>query len=284
MQHHRVYISADIEGVAGVVNREQLSPRGFEYERARAWMTAEVVAACDGAFAAGATDIVVSDSHGNGQNILLDKLPARVQLVRSWPRPLGMMEGLQRGRFDAALLIGYHCGISDPRGGLSHTLRSDLIMDVRYNGQSASETLISAAVGGHFGVPIAMVSGDDGYCEHAAELLGEHVVTVATKSNIGYASTQTLTPAESVENIRNGAHTALQQLENLSPYKVDPPIEIEVDFVNRTNAETLAYLPIFERRGANTLAYQARDADDAIRFLSFLIHHGTSVFPMVPGF
>ncbi len=105
----KVYISVDMEGIGGVVTNEQLGPAGFEYQRARQFMTDEVNAAIQGARDAGATQILVSDSHGNGQNILIDQLPNDVTIIRSWPRPLMMMEGID-STFDAALFIGYHSG------------------------------------------------------------------------------------------------------------------------------------------------------------------------------
>lgn len=284
MKHKRIFISADIEGVTGVVSREQLGPRGFEYQLARKWMTAEVSAACEGALAAGATEIVVADSHGNAQNILVDELPPSVQLIRNWPRPLSMMEGIQSGGFDAIFFVGYHCGNMDPRGTLSHTLRGDVILDVRFNGTSASETLISASVGGHFGVPVALVSGDDAYCDHARELLGTQITAVETKKSLTYSSSLASSPAQSVKKIREGARHSLEDVARLKPYRTAGPIDVEVDFLNRLNAETLCYIPYFERRGANTVAWRAQDAPDAAKGLSFISHHATSIFPMVPGF
>ena len=106
----RLSISADIDGVAGVVTFHQTGPKGFEYERARRWMTNEVVAACHAARDCGVTDIVVSDSHGSGENLLLEEFPEGVQIVRSWPRPLAMMQGVETGPFVAAFLLGYHAG------------------------------------------------------------------------------------------------------------------------------------------------------------------------------
>ena len=103
----KVYISADIEGIGGVVNEAHLGPGGSEYEKAREWMTKETVAAATAALEAGATAVVISDSHGNGLNIMPDELPANCTLVRSWPRELGMMCGLDSS-FSCALLVGYH--------------------------------------------------------------------------------------------------------------------------------------------------------------------------------
>ena len=119
----KVYISADMEGVVGVVTGDHLGPAGFEYQKAREWLTEEVNAAIRAARAAGATEILVSDSHGNGENILLDRLPTDVLLVRSWPRPLMMMEGIDE-TFDAVLFIGYHASTTNPTGVRAHTMSS----------------------------------------------------------------------------------------------------------------------------------------------------------------
>src|SRR5262249_6857307 len=122
----KVYISADMEGVAGVVSGDQLSPSSFEYERFRGFMTAEVLAAIQGAREAGATQIVVSDSHGNGENILIERLPDDVTLVRSWPRPLMMMQGIDSS-FAAAVFIGYHASTTNTAGVRAHTFSSALL-------------------------------------------------------------------------------------------------------------------------------------------------------------
>src|SRR5438270_12261412 len=112
-----------MEGITGVASADQLAPASFEYGRAREWMTAEVLAAIAGARDAGATQFVVSDSHGNGESLLIDQLPSDVRIVRSWPRPLMMMEGIDSS-FDAAIFIGYHASTTNPRGVRAHTISS----------------------------------------------------------------------------------------------------------------------------------------------------------------
>ena len=119
----KVYISIDMEGITGVVQPAQLGPTGFEYGLAREWMTGELLAAIEGARAAGAGDIVVSDSHGNAQNVLIDKLPDDVRIVRGFPRPLSMMQGIDES-FHAVIFVGYHgseWGVDAVRG---HTISS----------------------------------------------------------------------------------------------------------------------------------------------------------------
>src|SRR5687768_16869532 len=167
----RVYISADMEGVAGAVTGEQLGPTGFEYARFREFLTEEVLAAIAGARDAGATEIVVSDSHGNGQNLLIERLPADVTVIRSSPRPLIMMQGIDSS-FAAVVFIGYHAATTNPAGVRAHTMSSANLAGVALNGIDMPEAGVSAAVAGHFGVPVVMISGDDAAVAEAQRLIG----------------------------------------------------------------------------------------------------------------
>jgi D-amino peptidase len=186
----KIYISADMEGVVGVVTDQQLGPDGFEYERFREFMTAEVNACIEAAREAGATRILVSDSHGNGQNLLIERLPDDVMVVRSWPRPLGMMDGIDDS-FDGAILLGYHSSTANERGVRAHTFSSANVTSVRINGASMSEASVSAAIAGHFGVPIIMVSGDNIAVAEAQVIVGD-VEGAVVKWAKGFHSAQTL--------------------------------------------------------------------------------------------
>jgi D-amino peptidase len=273
MLHHRLYISADIEGVAGVVSREQALPEGFEYQQAREWMTNEVIAACEAAFECGIQEIVISDSHGKGQNLLLDKLPPNVQLVRSWPRPLCMMEGIEQGQFDGALLLGYHPGATDLRGVLSHTLSGVGIKEVKLNGKTASETVISAATAAHFNVPVIMVSGDDAYAEHARSVLDD-VETATVKWACSTTSTRTLLPQDACEIIRQSVKQALGRLDDFRPYAIETPVVVDVDCTNRKASELLAYLPMFKCTSATGIQFEGKDMIEVSQALMFLIACG----------
>ena len=143
----KIYISADMEGVVGAVTGEQLGPGGFEYQRFREFMTAEVNAAIDAARAAGATEFVISDSHGNGQNLLIDKLPDDVTVIRSWPRELSMMAGIDES-FDGVIFIGYHASTANTRGVRAHTMSSANITSLRLNGMEMTEGSMAAAAAG----------------------------------------------------------------------------------------------------------------------------------------
>ena len=263
----KLYISADIEGVAGVASRDQGGPENFEYDKGREWMTGEVAAACEGAAAAGVTDIVISDSHG--QNLLLDDLPDDVRVVRSWPRPLGMMEGIQEGGFDAVMFIGYHAGATNIGGNLAHTLYGLAIRSIRINGEIAAEGYISAATAGDFGVPVVLISGDDVFVEESESYLGG-VDSVVTKKASGTLSVCSISPTRSRDLIRQASQLAMSRIGDFKPLQVSAPVTLEVCFKHRLPAELLDYLPIVTRTDAFTIEYTASDMSDVSRFLSFV--------------
>jgi len=273
----KVYISVDMEGVAGVVTGDHLGPTGFEYQKAREWLTGEVNAAIRAARAAGATDIVVSDSHGNGENILLDLLPRDVKLVRSWPRPMMMMEGIDR-TFDAALFIGYHASTTNPRGVRAHTMSSGTLTAVRLNGTAVPEAVINAAIAGHFDVPVIMISGDDAAVEEARQHLGG-LEGAVLKWTYGFHSALTVMPEEAQDIIARAVGTALTRLEEFEPYKLDGPVRVEVSFKNYLAAELLAYLPIVERVDSHTIAYTGKDILEVSRFLEFMTNYRPDITP-----
>lgn len=273
----KVYISADMEGVVGVVTGEQLGPGGFEYERFRQFMTEEVLAAIEAAREAGATEILVSDSHGNGQNLLIDRLPADVQVVRSWPRPLLMMQGID-STFDAAILLGYHAGTTNPKGVRAHTMSSARLTDIRLNGQSIPEAGISAAIAGHFGVPVVMISGDDAAVEEAQHVIGD-IEGAVVKWNYGFHSARTLTPAAGYAVIREKVKAALARLHEFVPLRVPSPLTLDVSFKSYRPVQLLAYLPIVELVDAHTIRYVAEDAPAASAFLEFLLSYNSELQP-----
>ena len=273
----KVYISADMEGVVGVVTGDQLGPSGFEYARARELMTAEVNAAIEGALAAGATEIVISDSHGNGQNLLLERLPRDVLLIRSWPRPLMMMEGIDAS-FDAAIFIGYHASTTNPAGVRAHTMSSARLADIRLNGISVPEAGINAAIAGHFGVPVVMISGDDVIIEETGALLGD-IEGAVVKEAISFHSAKTLMPEVALEMIREKVRTALQRLDDFEPYELETPITLDVRFKNYRPSEILAYLSIVERTDSHSIRFVGKDMVEVSKFLEFILTYEPSLAP-----
>lgn len=273
----KVYISADMEGLTGAVTAEQLGPDGFEYGAFREVMTAEVLAAIAGARAAGATEILVSDSHGNGQNLLLDRLPEDVMVVRSWPRPLGMMEGIDES-FDAVIFIGYHAGTTNPEGVRAHTFSSANLARVALNGRDVPEAGLNAAVAGHFGVPVVMISGDDAAVEEARSLLGA-VEGAIVKQGISFHAATTLTPAAGQALIRDRVETALRRLDDFQPYVIAGPVTLDITYKNYRPSQVAAYMPGIERTDAHSVRYVGADIIEVSHVLRFLTSYAPTLSP-----
>ncbi len=273
----KIYISADMEGVAGVVTDEQLGPSGFEYERFRDFMTAEVNACIAAAREAGATDFLVADSHGNGQNLLVELLPGDVTVVRSWPREHGMMHGIDE-TFDAAILLGYHASTENTRGVRAHTLSSANVTGLRINGRSMSEGSLSAAIAGMFGVPVIMVSGDDVAVAETQVIVGDMEGAVVKWAS-GFHSARTLTPAAARTEIRRRTQAAIERLADFEPYVLDGPLTLDLSLKHYRPVELLAYLPVVERLNSHTLRYVAADMTDVSRFLEVALDYRVDLQP-----
>jgi D-amino peptidase len=272
-----VFLSVDMEGITGVVTAEQLGPTGFEYQRFREFMTADALAAIQGAREAGATEFVVADSHGNMQNLLIDRFPAEVTIVRGTPRPLGMMDGIDSS-FAAAMFIGYHSATTNPRGVRAHTMSSATFGAVELNGTPIAESSINAAVAGWFGVPVVLVSGDDAAVGEVRQLLGD-VEGAVVKRSIGFHAAATMTPEAGQALIRARAKAAITRLKDFKPHTLVTPVTIDITFKNYTPAEALALLPGVERRTAHAVRYQAKTVPDAARFLGFVTTYRADLTP-----
>ena len=273
----KVYISVDMEGIGGVVTNEQLGPAGFEYSRARQFMTDEALAAIQGARDAGATEILVSDSHGNGQNLLIDQFPADVTVIRSWPRPLMMMEGID-STFVAAVFVGYHSGTSNVAGVRAHTMSSATLTSVKLNGVEVPEGGLNAAIAGHFGVPVVAISGDDAAVTEVSKFTGA-VSGAVVKRAISFHSAATLTPKAAQELIRARVKAGVEQRASAKPYVVRGPVTLEMSFKHYRAAELLAYLPIVTRVNAHTIRFVGKDIVEVSRFIEFVNSYSPDITP-----
>ena len=273
----KIYISADMEGVVGAVTGEQLSPGGFEYQRFREFMTAEVNAAIDAARAAGATEFVVSDSHGNGQNLLIDKLPDDITVIRSWPRELSMMAGIDES-FDGVIFLGYHSSTANTRGVRAHTMSSANITSLRLNGIEMTEGSMAAAAAGHFGVPVIMVSGDDVAVAENQVLIGD-IEGAVVKWAKGFHSAETLTPEAGYEVIRTRTKSAIDRIGEFSPYVLQTPVELELTLKHYQPVELLGYLNNVERVNSHTIRYVGEDIIDISNFLTFVTNYRIDLQP-----
>jgi D-amino peptidase len=273
----KVLISVDMEGITGVVTGEQLGPSGFEYGRFREFMTAEALAAIEAAKEAGATEVLVVDAHGNGQNLLIERLPSDVRVIRSWPRPLMMVEGVDSS-FSAVIFIGYHSSTTNPRGVRAHTISSANLAAVELNDVEMPEAGINAAIAGHFGVPVVMISGDDAAVAEAQQILGP-IEGAVVKRALGFHSANTLTPQAGQALIREKVKAGLARRASLRPYVVTRPVRLDITFKNYTPAEIMAYLPGIQRLTAHSVRFTGRDMLEVSRFIEFV---GTYQAGMTP--
>ena len=257
----KIFISADLEGVVGVVTGEQLGPGGFEYNRFREFMTAEVNAAITAARAAGATEILVADSHGNGQNLLIEKLPKDVKLIRSWPRPLGMMEGIDSS-FDGVIFTGYHASTDNPEGVRAHTFSSARLTSVKINGKVMTEGSWNAAVAGEFGVPVIMIAGDDAAVNEVKALIGNAEGAIV-KESISFHSAKSLHPEAAYDLIAEKTSYAVKNIKKYKPYKIKGPLTVSVSFKNYQPSQILSYLKMFKRTDSHTIEFKAKNMIEA---------------------
>ena len=257
----KVFISVDMEGLTGVTTSEECSRTGKDYDYFRRIMTQEANAAIEGALAAGASEILVRDSHGSARNILPDLLHKKARLLRNWaPGPKSMMEGIDE-TYDGVVFIGYHAKAGTPDALIEHTMTGN-ITDVSINGVSLPEAGINALIGGAFDVPVVFVAGDQAICQQAKALFGA-VETVAVKEGIGGAAIN-LHPEVSQDMIRSGVEKALKSLGQFSPYKLSPPYTLVLKLKREESVYTGALYPGAERTGDWELTYKSTDLMEVI--------------------
>jgi D-amino peptidase len=264
----KVFISVDMEGITGIVTWEDVRRDGKDYDYFREIMTKETNAAIDGALAAGASEIIVRDSHGSARNLLPEMLNKNAKLIRDWSGGfMSMMEGIDK-TFDAVIFIGYHAKAGTPNAIMEHTMSSRNIIDVSINNISMPEAGINALIAGHFDVPVIFIAGDKAVCDQTRNLLGD-INFVAVKEGIGNAAIN-LHPEVSREKIRSGVKDALLNLEKSKPYKLKPPYTLVVRYKNEEMVHEKSLQPGVKRTGNWELSYESDDILDVIKMFSLM--------------
>jgi D-amino peptidase len=218
----KVFISVDMEGLAGVVTSSDVSATGPDYEHFRKIMAAETNAAVEGAFLAGATEVVVRDSHGSKQNLLPGDVDPRARLLRGQGTgPKNMMEGID-STFAAVVFIGYHARAGTPNAILEHTSNGNVI-DFSINGVSLPEGGYNALVAGLYGVPVVFAAGDRAVTEQLRGLLGTNLEVVPVKEEIGGEASLGLSPKQAQERIQRGVTEGIRTRARRTPYRLTAP-------------------------------------------------------------
>ena len=269
----RVLVSVDMEGIAGVVDGDDVRPGQGEYERYRRQITAEASAAVRGVYAADPdAQVLVTEAHGGFRNLLPDLLDRRAELLRGKPKPDGMLAGLADGA-DAVLFIGYHGKAGTPGSVLAHTIHGGVVADVRCQGRSLGEIGLNAAFAAHSGVPVVLVSGDDTVAAEATSVVpGIHAVVV--KRALGFSAAALVHPDEACERIEQEVPRALDDRAAVQPLRFDGPVVTEVDVLQPRMTERALLIPGIERVGGCTLRYAAPDYPTAYQIIQLIVMLG----------
>lgn len=270
----KLLISVDMEGISGIVHSTETNPERYDYQRGRELMTADANAVVAGVLDADPTaEVLVADAHGTFRNLLPEQLDRRARLVRGKPRALNMLAGLDE-ETDAALFVGYHVRAGEGPGVLAHTMNGE-ILDVRVAGRSLGEIGLNAAMAGHLGVPVVLLSGDDAACAEMADLVPE-TVTVAVKEALGMAAAVTLHPEEARNRLRRAAADAVSRRDEIQPLALTGTLDVEVDLASPHIIDLATLVPGVSRAGgARTVTFTSPDYATAYRLILLLAQLAT---------
>jgi D-amino peptidase len=272
-QKIKVFISIDMEGITGVVSSDQVSRSGSDYQMTRRWMTEEANAAVQGALDAGATEVVINDSHGDMRNLILADVNPAATLITGSPKPLSMMQGID-ATYDAVIFIGYHAKEGTADAVLDHTISGGTVGVIRINGREMPELGMNALLAGSFNVPVVLISGDKAVCEQAKSILGEQVVTVAVKEGIGKRAAKSLPLVKAREIIRSQVKTAVEKRKDIKPFRINSPYKFEITYVRSSQADNAAVIAGVRRLDAKTLQFESGDVVEGFKFMRGLINLG----------
>ncbi|HVJ41101.1 MAG TPA: M55 family metallopeptidase [Dongiaceae bacterium] len=264
----KVYISVDIEGVAGIAHWDEATKTHATYPEFRALMTAEALAACRGAIAAGATEILLKDAHDSGRNILTEDLPDCVRIIRGWSGyPASMIQELDES-CAAAMFIGYHARAGAEGNPLAHTMTLS-VERILLNGTPVSEFVLHSYAAALHGVPVVLVSGDEDLCAEVKEL-NSHIGTVAVSRGIGRSSIS-IAPQKSRRLIEAAATAALRGDRRACQLTLPKSFTLDIVFNNPTNAYAAAWYPGASHIGSRTARFETTDYFEVLRAIKFML-------------
>jgi len=256
----KILIAVDMEGISGVTNWDQVDPVHGEYARFRKIMTEDVNAAIQGVFEAGADEVVVTDGHGDGSNILVEELDGRARLNAGNGSPFSMVQGVEAG-VDGVMYVGYHARAGSQDGVLAHTWSSSRIANVWLDDVLVGEYGLNGALAGHFGAPVLMISGDQTACAQAVELLGA-LETAVVKQATGFASAECLPLKTAHALIREAANRAVLRLKAgtaPAPFVVAEPVRVTIEFLQPEYADRAVRLPGAKRLDGRRIEFVVPD-------------------------
>ncbi|NNF99438.1 MAG: amino acid amidase [Desulfobacteraceae bacterium] len=264
----KVFISADIEGVAGVNDWKECSDEHPDYSYFKKRMTLEVAGSCEGALDAGATEIVVKDAHNSARNIIISELPTPVEVIRGWSgHPYLMMEGIDDS-FDAAMMVGYHDKAGSDRNPLAHTISSRSFAAININGTLASEFLINAYTAALHQVPVVFISGDHGICDDA-KVFEPMIETAPVKRGVG-GSTISIHPQLAVDKIKDAARMSLTGDAVARKPELPEYFDVELEYMDFKDAYRSSFYPGAVLKDTKTISFSTDDYFNVLKLLMFV--------------
>lgn len=266
----KVFISVDMEGIVGVVNSDQVSSTGRDYGRFRRIMTESANAAVRGAVDAGATEIIVNDSHGNMRNLMIENLHPAAQLLSGSPKKLSMMEGIDDS-FDAVIFVGYHASMGTPNGILDHTMSSRNLANLWINGKLMNEASMNAAIAGYYGVPVVFIAGDKALTDEATKIIGTGFEILAVKKGVGRQAALNLSMTDAHKKMQQLVAKGINNRKNIKLYNLGSHYDFEMEFLISKPGDTLQIVPGVTRISGRSIKFSGDDFIKTYMFMRTLL-------------
>ena len=265
----KVFMSVDIEGINGICNWDETEHDEARYEQFRRELQAEVNAACRGAHAAGATEILIKDAHDSARNLEILDLPEYCKLLRGWDgQPCSMMAGLD-STFDAVMFVGYHSPSRSSGNSLSHTMNSSRLYECVINGEIASEFTINSLYASYLGVPVAFLSGDENLTE-LVKKANPNIETVASKTG-HHGAVLSKNPKVTWREIEEGAKRGLEKCTKDNIVPLPKKFKLEVGYKYHNLAYNASFFPGCKLIASDRISYQANNYWDVLVMLKFTL-------------
>lgn len=264
----KLFISADIEGTAGIAHWDETERGKTDFDYFRKQMSREVAAACEGALASGYEDILIKDAHDTGRNIIPSMLPEAARILRSWPKDLySMMSGLDE-TFDGVVFTGYHSAAESPFNPLSHTMNGRN-NHIKINGELCSELMLNSLTASMLGVPVYCVTGDKGLCDWIRSV-NPNIAVVPVSEGIGNGSIS-IHPDLAVRRIREVVEEAVRQPKGACMFPMPEYFTVEINFKQHYDAFSGSWYPGCSQTGARTVRFETDSYLEVLRFVYFVL-------------
>ncbi|WP_243298376.1 M55 family metallopeptidase [Bacillus litorisediminis] len=276
----KIYICADGEGVSGVVSSEEMHYKGREWEHFRKLMTMDVNVAIQGAFEAGATEVVVNDAHWNSLNLIYEELDPRADIIRGSTKELSMVHQVDQA--DGLFFIGLHSKVGHSHGVGNESYFGPEMYEMRMNGKPIGELELFGAIAGYYDVPVLMVSGDDCLADEAKESIGD-IETAIVKYSINRFAARCLSLERAHKEIKEKAYRAVKRLNEIKPYKVEGPVEFEVEWTGTAECKKASLVPGTYMKSPRIIAYKGETVMEAWKGIYPAMLLGASAFDKYYG-